>query len=281
MTKYEIINAAVNMSIQPQPEKSVLVVIHNSGFFSNCTIALMDIIGFVNKHGKLPDEVDRTVQFMLVKSSAAQNLIPHYFNESDESIDVSNMPKMQYDCMSIQFAPYSKLPFSDWLPIVNKYFTPSNHVGSILHTLTNEYKIDYANTVGVFFRGNDKNREMKVAPYSAFIDKAREVLARRPNVVFLVQPDETEFLEAFDSEFIGKVILFAETPTMYKKDSAIFYELPQSKRAEHGAVFFAALLAQSRCSEVITHSGNLGLWTAFYRGNSNGIHQIFNGQWLD
>jgi hypothetical protein len=259
MTKYEIINAAVNMSNQPQPEKSVLVVIHNSGFFSNCTIALMDIIGFVNKHGKLPDEVDRTVQFMLVKSSAAQNLIPHYFNESDESIDVSNMPKMQYDCMSIQFAPYSKLPFSDWLPIVNKYFTPSNHVGSILHTLTNEYKIDYANTVGVFFRGNDKNREMKVAPYSAFIDKAREVLARRPNVVFLVQPDETE----------------------YKKDSAIFYELPQSKRAEHGAVFFAALLAQSRCSEVITHSGNLGLWTALYRGNSNGIHQIFNGQWLD
>lgn len=280
MTHYEIINSAVNNSDQPQPDMSELHIIHNAGFFSCNTIALMDIITYANKHKRFPDRVDRWNQYLHFKTEPGQNLIPFFFDEGAEPIEYKGEIPLPYDCMSIQFAPYSKLPFEAWQPIINKYFKPSQHISNLAYNYGSNYRLDYSNLVSVFFRGNDKSREMAIPSYDAFIEKASEVMVRRPGVVFLIQPDETEFLHAFMKEFPSNTIYFQETPHMSKKDSAIFLEVPKHKRTENGANFMAACLAHSRCSEIITHSGNIGLWLALYRGNADNIHQIFNGQWL-
>lgn len=256
-----------------------LTITHTeAGFFSCSTVALLDIINYFNTHKRLPDVVDRSAQYMHYKSYPEQDLIPYYFDENDIEIQFYKEIPIPYDCMSIQFEDYRKLPFSYLRPFVEKYFNESFEVFAITCELRSKYKIntDYANdTCAVFFRGNDKQRETTIAPYEAFINKAKEIKAANPDIRFLVQPDETEFLEAFLEEFPDS-IYFEETPHMRKKDSCIFYELPQAERAEYGAKFFAAVLALSQCKHLITHSGNSSLWSVLYRNNAENVYQFYN-----
>lgn len=278
MTRHYITDAA---SLD-QSDMKVLHSIHSAGFFSCSTIALMDVINFFNEHKSMPDRFDRFRQYETFKAKPSQDLSSFYFDVDDSVIIDHNgvdIP-LPYDCMSIQFAPYKDLPFDHYLPVINKYFHPSQHIQNLAYNLIQKYALNMDNLCAVFYRGNDKAREMQVPTYDEFINKAHEIKSKRPDVRFLVLPDETQFMAAFRSHFPDS-LCFDETKGMDKKDSAVFLELPQDKRAEHGAYFFAAVLCLSKCSEVITHSGNGGLWLSLYRGNAYDIHQIFNGQWLN
>lgn len=285
MIKYTILNAAVNAVIPLPMAKNILKTIQNAGFFSNCTIRLMDIINYFNLNKGLPDEVDSYEQFMHYKSYAGDNLIPYYFNrepEFNQPIPYSEPINTPYlnDCMAFQFHSYKNINFEQVTPFVTKYFTPSYPVLERCRVFENKYNLDYSQLCAVFYRGNDKVTEMKVASYDYFIDKAREVKARHPNMKFLVQPDEREFLEAFLQAFPNDTIYFEETPMLSKQNSAMFFEIEPGKRAEYGSKFFSALICLSKCHTVITHSGNCGLWTALYRGNATNLHQIFNDEWI-
>ena len=280
MIKYTIINSALNKSDKPQPHKTVLKTIQNAGFFSNCTIRLMDIVEYIHINGCLPDEVDSSEQFVHYKGYPGQNLIPYYFDEHiEKTLEVTNKPKqLNYDCMSIQFDDYKKLPLGELYQLTQKYFTPSISVELIRNTMREKYRLNNHEYCAVFYRGNDKSREMEVSPYDAFINRAKELKESNPKLKFIIQPDEREFLDAFLAVFPDS-IYFEETPMLSKMDSSMFFELPQSERGEYGAKFFAAVLLMSECKQVITHSGNGALWLALYRGHVNGINQIFNNEW--
>jgi hypothetical protein len=283
MINYTIINSALNAVIPTPMNKEILYTIHNAGFFSNSTIRLMDIVRYFNTKKRLPDEVDSSVQWLHYKSYPGDRLDTFYFTEQEGTINYESeidSPYITTDCMAIQFHPYHNIKFEQLKPFVDKYFTPSDTVTSVLRLYEIKYNLDYNNLCAVFYRGNSKFREMKIASYDYFIDKAKEVKAQHPNMKFLVQPDEKEFLEAFQQAFPIDTIYFTETPMINKQDSDNFFELSLDKRKEQGTNFFAALLAISKCHTVITHSGNCGLWTALYRGNSNNLHQIFNNEWL-
>lgn len=284
MTEYAIINSAVNHSDTMAPERKVLKSVNTGGLFFSCnTIALMDVVHYYNQTKALPDEFDRFEQYQHYKTDPADNMIPMFFDEwcieHVHMVDYSSDIPMPYNCMSIQFAPYQGLPFDDWGGIIAKYLNPSEHVTNTLYNLEQKYHIDYNNMCAVFFRGNDKKRETQIAKYDDFIAKAREVKEANPGIRFLVLPDEVEFLSAFKAAF-PDAIHFDEAPGMPKKDSAIPFEMPRAKRAEQAVSFFAATLATAKCSHLITHSGNCGLWSVLYRGHANNVHQYFNGQWI-
>lgn len=278
MTEYFIINSAINHSDTMPPKQKILKTIHNAGFFSCCTIRLMDIIHFFNKNNCVPDLVDSTEQFLHYKGEPGDDMIPLYFKQLSLDIPFKSEIELK-DCMAFQFAPYKDLDFEALKPFINKYFTPSDRVLSSLANYEAKYNLDYSNLCAVFYRGNDKNREMKVSSYSYFIEKAKEIKKYNPEIKFLVQPDEPAFLEAFLDHF-PESIYFEETPMCNNPDSCMVFELPMKERAEFGVNFFAALLALSKCNHVITHSGNCGLWAALYRGNPENIYQIFNDEWV-
>ena len=60
---------------------------------------------------------------------------------------------------------------------------------------------------------------------------------------------------------------------------AVFHTIRQKKRTEHLINFFASLLCHAECSEIITGSGNIGVWLSLYHGKAEGIHQIYEGKW--
>lgn len=281
---YHIIESGVNgwnMKRKIRGGKHVLVVRHNAGYFSCLSIRLLDIMIYFNTYKALPDEVDSTEQFLHYKSYPGQNLVPMYFLDKDSpQIEYTRPVVLTHAKEEPQYSDYRLIDFNDTLPFVERYFSPSNHVGGIVEHFEKAYGLDYNNLCAVFYRGNDKARETSIASYDAFIEKAREIKAKAPHIKFLVQPDETEFLEAFQAAFPNDTVHFAETPHMRRKDSAMFYELPLHERAEFGAKFFAAVICLSRCRHMIIHSGNCAFWSILYRGNMDNVHQILNGVWL-
>lgn len=259
----------------PKTGNSRLHITHSAGFFSCNTIALQDIVIWSREHKRLPKVVNRHSQYSLYKHYPNQTLIDLYFAEQPNDIDCSTYFELTYENRELQYIDYRHLLFDNVMPFVNKYFTPSEHVMRIVEGYERDYNIDYENTCAIFYRGNDKNREMSVAEYGAFIDKAKEVSCTS----YLVQPDETEFLEAFKSAHPNS-FNFAETPHISKKDSAVFLEMPTEKRAEFAAYFMAAVIVMSKCKHMIIHTGNCALWSVLYRGNIDNVHQIRDNNWL-
>jgi hypothetical protein len=279
--QYTVINKYTWHPEQYNKKMKILKTIHNAGFFSCCSIRLLDIMVYFNQNSGLPDMVDSTEQFGLYKGYSQQNLIPFYFMEKDDyAIPYSRIVEMTYAKEEPQFSDYKQICFTDTQPFIEKYFTPSFNVGDFAYMLGEKYELDYENVCAVFYRGNDKSRETTIASYNVFIDKAKEIKQHNPLVKFLVQPDETEFLIEFCKAFPNDTIWFTETPHMPKKDSCMFFELPQVDRAEYGAKYFGAVLVLAKCKHMIIHSGNGAFWSVLYRGNTNNVHQFLNNKWL-
>lgn len=285
--KTHIIDSGSNgfdMRYPRKGEVDKLMITHNAGFFSCSTIALQDIVIYHRQNKKLPDIIDRGFQYSNYKSNPSATLIPHFFKEADFDIPFTDYYEISHDNSELQFSDYKKLDFERAKPFIDKFFQPSDKVMEYVAMYEQKYKIDYENTIGVFYRGNDKNRETKIAPYSEFTDKAEQVytdmyLPFGDNYRFFVLPDEFEFLEAMYA-LSKNVITPDELPICQNKDSAMFFELPYEQRADYAQRFFAAVIVMSKCKHMITHSGNCGLWATLYRGNSDNLHQWLNDKWI-
>lgn len=257
---------------------TTLRITHNAGFFSCSSIALQDLMIHFNEHRALPEQVDRFVQYALYKKHPLDNLIPFFFKETDRPIPWTGRADITLTGFQPQFSPYSMLEFEKVAPFVERYFQPSDRVAQLAAALKSKYALDTENLCAVFYRGNDKGVETPIAPYAEFIAKAKAVRAACPGIRFLVQPDETEFLEAFLAAF-PDAIHFTETPHIKKAETTVFYTLPQAERRDYAATFFAAVTIISQAKVVITHSGNCGLWAVLYRGHAGDVHQWLGDRW--
>ena len=54
---------------------------------------------------------------------------------------------------------------------------------------------NYENICCLFYRGNDKVTETRLASYEEFVNYGKRVLENNNNTVFLIQSDEVEFIE--------------------------------------------------------------------------------------
>ena len=251
----------------------MLKVRHDAGFFSCCTVRLVNIIVYFNSLFELT-EVDSSSQFQSYKTKLGEDVTFKFFKKPIFKEVEKRVHWISHEPLEVSFSDYSKIDFEDVSKFVEIYFTPSDEVNDIYEGYLKKYNIDLNNTCGIFYRGNDKQRESEIIPYQSYIDKANEYLKENPDLKFLVQPDETEFLNAFASAFPDRCINFEETPHIKKSKSAVFYEQPMDKREYHGQHFLAAVLVLSKCNKLITHSGNGGMWAILYRGNFKGCYQF-------
>lgn len=271
--------------------KNELFVKHNAGFFSCSSIALEDVLVYFNKYKKLPDALDRTHQYMYYKHLPYDNLIPLLFAETDAEIPYVRDVAITGDDVWFQWSDYRLMNFEGLRPFAEKYFMPSAPVLNRVRELEKQHKIDYDNTCGVFYRGNDKIKECGIAPYEAFVGMAREIqamsLVRNTNdgeerqLRFLIQPDETEFLDYFNRHLPHVGIHPAQWLHMPKDTGAsIFMKLPHEQRPEHAMNLLASVIMLSKCRYLITHTGNMSFWACLYRGHMSGVWQWREGEFL-
>ena len=260
---------------QQKKNPTTLIVLHNSGFFSCCTVRLTRIIEYVNRVGHFPEVVDSSVQFEWYKPTPPRPIAHEYFQTIPRPIKYTYPILFQ---QTDQFIDFRKIPFSSLQPFVIRYFSLTDQIKDIVAEIIKKYSVDFENTCVLFYRGNDKVTETALSGYEDYLVRARGILAKNPNVRFLVQSDESEFIDAMmvlPNTFVFK----DEIRHMKKASTSVDIVMPQTNY-EFSKKFLAIVFIMSQCKDVICGSGNISLWLTLYRGSSVGVQQFLDGKWL-
>jgi hypothetical protein len=255
------------------------IIIHTNtgGFFSCSSIRLEAIIDYYNKNKKVPDSIDSTIQYDYYKINTDRNIdvSTHYFiKDTYENIEINDI--IEYS-NNDQFKKYNSINYNLICPFIRKYFSPSDQIKIIINTIEKQYDIEnsnYNNICVIFFRGNDKALETTLPSYNEYIMKARLIKENNPSIKFLVQSDETEFINCMTKEFKDNTIVFTDyirhINNKITSVDNVFYNLNNT----YSKYFLAIIIIMSKCKYIICNTGNCSIWIMFYRENSNDIIQL-------
>jgi len=242
-----------------------LIIEHDAGFFSCCSVKLDNIVSFFNTYKRLPKSIDATSQFWGYKTTHT-DVTSIFFKTLDGDIPYVRDVRA---CHEYQVHDYKTLDFEGVAPFIKKYFSPSDRVMEKIAFFNDTYKIDFENTVSIYYRGLDKIRETRIGSYEDFLRKADTIKDKK----FFIQTDTREFRDIFSSTFKNS-FYFEELPTVNDDRSKVIHHcIDPSQREELGINILAVSNIISKTNSILTHSGNCGIWAVYYRGNNNGVYQ--------
>lgn len=233
---------------------------------------------------RAPKYVDSTKQFAWYKpiEKKDRDVSGDYFL-TNHSKKIHFLKKVDFS-RDYQFCDYKKLDYNSIHPFIQNYFHPSLEILDIISSIEYKYDLhDYSNICVLFYRGNDKITETKLCSYSEIVEKARFRQAENPNIRFLIQSDETEFIEKMLSEFPNAFYFKDEIRHMKKSDQHQVDLLDLSVNSLnhiYSKYYLAITIIMSKCKYLVFGSGNCSLWIVLYRNNANNVSQYLNGEWL-
>ena len=251
---------------------------HNAGFFSCCSVKLDTIADFINSNKRLPDNVDSSEQFRWYKNKKNKDITFDYFKHYDNVPDVNIIHPIG---IMNQFKNYSKLDYKSITPLIKKYFSPSVEINEIIKNMEKKYNLLYENICVLFYRGNDKNRETKKCSYDEYLNYVNPLLQKNKKLVFLVQSDETEFIEFITNKFPNNSFYFKDEIRHMKKCDDTVDKKMSSQNYEFSKKYLAITIIMSKCKYIICGSGNCDKWIMLYRGNNENVIQNLNGTWYN
>jgi len=263
----------------------IVKIVHNAGFFSCSTVRLLAVTRYFNNLKKLPKFVDSIDQYALYRTHKTD--VTFQFYEHYNSI-IENIEYMQdvdfYDANTKycdkQFTFYKHLDFNSLNPFIRKYFTPSLFVRDKVEAIKMKYGIQLDKTCALFHRGNDKGTETKICTYEEKIEKAKELFEKNPKIIFMIQSDETEFIEIAKLTFPNNSFCCEDEIMHIRHDTTTMCDYENRDNIENRSQnFLAIMIIMSACKHLITSSGNCDLWISLYRGHSDNLIQYCNGEW--
>jgi len=274
---------------------------HNAGFFSCCSVKLNDIIDYFNYYKNIPNDVDSSDQFEWYKINKTGDITYDYFEHyhnihNNDTLDtiIKTTNYIDYNNHK-QFVNYSTIDYNKINPFIKKYFSPSKEINIIIDTIEKKYNfgyssveidtidtyIDYNNICVLFYRGNDKNTETQICNYNEYIEKANLILKNNPEIQFLIQSDETEFIDTFTELYPNNSFYFKDEIRHIKKCNSTVDKLMREQNYVFSKYYLAITIIMSKCKYIVCGSGNCSLWIMFYRGHTRNIYQNLNYQWID
>lgn len=257
----------------------MIKITHNAGFFSCCSVKLHCITQFINKNKKQPENVDSSQQFSWYKQNK-NDITYHYFEHYNNIKMCPNITNTINYRHNYQFSNYSKLDYDNLTPLIKKYFTPSIDINNIVNDIENKYNLTYNNICVLFYRGNDKNKETKKCSYDEYLQYANKIKLDNPNILFMIQSDETEFIEFITKNFPSNSFYFKDEIRHMKKCSSTVDKVFKSTNYEFSKKYLAITIIMSKCKYIVCGSGNCDIWIMLYRGHNNNVIQNLNGKWL-
>ena len=255
---------------------AILKIKHNnSGFFSCCSVQLHTIVEFYNKYKTVPQTINTEEQFDWYRPGTTET----YFTIQDIQINFPYKKRIDYEHFH-QYTDYMKLDYTGLVPFIKKYFTPSDEIQGIITDLESKYTLDYKNTCVLFYRGNDKATETEVPKYEDYVKRGKVLLEKEPGLKFLVQSDETEFIDAMEAAFPMKCIVFRDEIRHISKSLTTVDKVFKEDNFRFSKYYLAITIIMSRCNHVIFGSGNCSLWILLFRGNYRNIQQFLKTGWI-
>ena len=259
----------------------MIKITHNAGFFSCCSVKLHNIVNFINLNKKIPDNIDSSQQFKWYKNENNNNDITFdYFEHYENVKDINIIHPINYK-HNYQFTNYTNLDYKCITPLIQKYFSPSYKINTIINDIEKKYNLIYDNICVLFYRGNDKNRETKKCSYDEYLKYANEILKKKQNIVFLIQSDETQFIEFFTNKFPNNSFYFKDEIRHMMKCNDTVDKKMSSQNYEFSIKYLAITIIMSKCKYIICGSGNCDIWIMLYRGNNKNVIQNLNGTWYN
>jgi hypothetical protein len=248
-----------------------LFITHNAGFFSCCSVKLAQIIDYFNKHKHFP-QVDSSKQFELYKNTDSDITYDYFkdYNSIDIELPQTVNTSFHWD---FQFVPYYNLDYCNIKPFMQKYFSPSNEINELVHKFQYKYNLQYDNICTIFFRGNDKCTETNLSNYDEYLIYANRILKQNPNILFLIQSDETEFIEFMLEQFPNNSFYFKDEIRHVRKCNNTVDRLLRSQNYDFSKYYLAITIIMSKCKYIICGSGNCSMWIVLFRENANNIYQ--------
>lgn len=240
------------------------------GFFSCCSIRLESIIYFFNLQKKLPEEVDSSDQFKWYKPMYSSKDITHQYFEKQNS-HIIDYKEIQFS-NRYQYHLYNSLPLLDYIPFIKKYFYPSVEVQQLIKEIEEKYKIDYHNTCVLFYRGNDKATEITLPSYNSLLEVAKQIKEQNPNVRFLVQSDETEFLQKMLE--LPNSFYFKDEIRHIPRQKATVDHFDINQNLLYSKLFLAITIIMAKSQYIVCNTGNCSMWICLYRGHTQNVFQI-------
>ena len=256
------------------PETRILHANWDEGFFSNTTTALWALTDLANE-GISPKQIqcargwdkycDRSIHGEL-------DLYPIFFRDKQ---NLATPPLRRFPRFKHHHR-YALIKLDTLSAFVEKWFSPSECVLKKLQRNYSKYNFEPEKTIGVFYRGTDKESEVTVASIKKYLEFSRWLLERHPKFRILIQTDQRQARDLFVHEFKSKCFFLEEMPVT---DGGIgLHYLPQSAldldRIEFGKRVLAAANMLARCKILLNCTGNMALWSALYRGSALNMFQI-------
>jgi len=171
---------------------------------------------------------------------------------------------------------YALIQLDTLSTFVEKWFSPSESVLNKLQGYYTKYNFEPDKTIGVFYRGTDKESEITVASINKYLEFSRWLLDRHPKFRILIQTDQRQARDLFVHEFKSKCFFIEEMPVT---DGGIgLHYLPKSAldldKIEFGKRVLAAAAMLARCKFLLNCTGNMALWSDLYRGRALDMFQI-------
>ena len=258
----------------PAKPPAILNMTHlGSGFFSCCSVRLHYIIEYFNKYKKIPEAVNSDNMFDWYRPGTTET----YFTE--DKIQIKYGRPINYEEFH-QYIDYMKLDYSGLELFIKRYFSPSEEIQAIVEYIEAKYELDFNSTCVLFYRGNDKATETEIPDYQDYIVRAKQLLEKEPSLRFLVQSDETEFIEAMEAAFPGNCVVFRDEIRHIPKSLTTVDKVFKDDNFKFSKYYLAITLIMSKCKHVICGSGNCSLWIALFRGSSLNMQQFQKSRWI-
>lgn len=256
----------------------VLYTENGGGFFSCCTCRLENIVQFINQYRSIPKYVDSARQFGLYKSDGERggDITREYFEDDwRRSTEICDYGYIQF-VNDDQYSKYETLRLDILHPIVMRYFYPSRQINALTNEIMSRYFISPENVCVLFYRGNDKMTEIEPNSYGEYYEMAQKIYEENPQIMFLIQSDETEFVDFFREAFPkNSIVCYDYIRLMSHKNATVDRVFPDINQ-RYSKNFLAIVIIMSLCKYVICNTGNCSLWIALYRGNTDGLYQLLS-----
>jgi hypothetical protein len=237
-------------------------------------------VRYININSKIPESVDSSTQFDWYKNktSSDDDITYEYFEHYD-NIQETNIYSPIYFNGESQWEVYSRLNYNKITPVVNKYFSPSKRIIDIIENMQTKYNLIYDNICVLFYRGNDKSIETNLSSYDEYLTYANSIIEKNPNIIFLIQSDETEFIEFMSAKFPNNSFYFNDEIRHIRRCVNTVDKVMKDKNYEFSKYYLAITIIMSKCKYIICGSGNCSVWIMLYRGNCDNVYQHLHYSW--
>jgi hypothetical protein len=249
-----------------------LKLLHDAGFFSNCTVTLQNLTVLHPTDGHI--EVIWPTQKMWRNSNGSRkNLFNDYFKPKNRSqlIRMQFVPRFNYHGF------YEDLHFEKLNPYIRNYFSPSFLVESQIQQFLDKYCICPDKTIGVCYRGTDKVMEVPAISPSRYLSEVKNLLKKHTDLRVLVQTDQKQVRDYFLSEIGPAAFYLEEMPVTCSSSAMHFADEKTISNFELGINLLAAVKILAQCKYLISHTGNVSLWIFLYRGSARNCCQLRPG----